>query len=1206
MQVGKVNCWNCRALEEAGSAFCSTCGQRLYLDDAERAEAAAKIEYLIAELRRWKSVPDWWKKEAEESYRKRLDTLSCPFPQPQARPVEAEEVSESESVEEVAELQLEPLEEDTAVETPHAPVEPTPLLLQLRETRRLSPSDGGSGEGGSAPVRRPARRLDDFEIPEVPAAAPPSEADRAMQMLLEAMSEKRILWLYALGGLLLLSAGVGYLRSSWDGMGRQLMALFLTLLPGLFFWLAGWLKDRLPVSSRSFTVLGGGMLPVGLLSLNTFHFVGLQAPAALWSPFAYLVGAGVNATLYRRAREPICLYLAGLCWALASWSTSSGLWLGLASFGAALFLFTRRDQDVHCERLAHAFSMLGLLAAFTRGPLEQSSAVTLFLLAIAYFSTLAWLTSTAQALTVSAVVCVVCSWWLASLFEWPVASVGLIAVLQGGLYLVRAAQLGDRDQLPHLSGLLVSLVLFLFLGLPLAFHLVTNFADIPERQLLTCVFTGVVGCLYYALVATRQGRPGWLYGSALCLLYAYFSLVVLGWRSQPMLYRPWLIGFVLLWQILVALLRRKVPAEYLRPWVWTAWSMACLLVPLNLVLQLTAADWLTPWIYLGCATVTALAALFERDARGLYVSLAVAALAYAGWLQLLPPSQEPNLGLAFTPFVASLGLLGAALMRGEESRPYGQPLVVGAAVLASGFSWLQIMYLGHGYWHTVPVALALYGGLFALAGWRLTGQLRQAAWLHTGLCWYSAIGCLDRGGVYGVGLALALCLPLLWNRRSPAGPWWAAALWSGAAAFFGPESLKIVPGVLWFGAAALSPTPRLDLAVACSGLLVPAWPGCWENWRCFVLLAITLGQGWLALRWSQSTLLLLAWAQARVAYTCAFGWFGGEAWFAALWVEWLGLALLGRRDPVLPACEIGTWLMLLALSLAAHHGSSLAVLSTWAALVFLLARGVLAERSSALMAASVTLVCAALLSWWHGFLSWEATLFVLFAWGGVDLVLGPRAPLLYQSMLIISTLAWLLAFVTPSDSVVFALLTGAVVWAFRAGLTRSGEHPAPAGVSALWLTFGMAYHAYLRVLDQSHVEIFELYTVPAAGWLLLWGGRLSDSPAARQFGLALLLSPSLFLSLFFPSHALWAGSLALALLLVGQLAGRANYVAWAGLALVGEIVIQAVIWGARNLPWHLWAVVGGVLVVGLAILLERRRQQVLEASRSFLERLNAW
>lgn len=105
------------------------------------------------------------------------------------------------------------------------------------------------------------------ENPWIVEAAPvaSSEADLAMQMLMGAFSEKKIRLLYALGGCCCWHRAWASC-ATWEGWGRPAMALLLTFLPALFFWLAAQLRERLPVSSRMFTVLGGGMLHRSALS----------------------------------------------------------------------------------------------------------------------------------------------------------------------------------------------------------------------------------------------------------------------------------------------------------------------------------------------------------------------------------------------------------------------------------------------------------------------------------------------------------------------------------------------------------------------------------------------------------------------------------------------------------------------------------------------------------------------------------------------------------------------------------------------------------------------------------------------------------------------------------------------------------------------------------------------------------------------------
>ena len=554
----KIRCWNC-GTEEANleASACGFCGELLRPDEAQKVRAVERVDYLIRELKRWKSVPEWWKREAEDNYRKRLFTLR-ELPQ-------GGELVESEPVREVK---------------PAAPP-PLPRAARTRENKaeaiqRLLDAQPYHEPSSEAPVA--------FE----PHA--PSEADVAMQMLMGAFSEKKIRLLYALGGVLLLASAVGILGSNWEGWGRQAMGLLLTLLPVLFFWLAGQLKEKLPVSSRMFTVLGGAMLPVGIIFLNIFN-----APGELWNPLAFLIGWWVNR---KNAEEPICTYLSGLCWALAGWTTGSGLTLGLFSFAGAGLLFWKERENPHWTRVGHGLAFLGLLSAFTAGRLHTGPAMTLFLLAIVYFTTSALVLNTTRAMIGSTLICLLCAGWMGAQLEWPASTVGLAALLQGALYIRR----GPTGQ--ALAIYLTGAVMLLFLGLPL---LVNHQAN------LTQFITGTLGAIFYGVASYHYRRPNWAYGASLCSLYAYFCLLSL---MQTPAYRPWLIAMMLGWQLAVTLLRSRVPQDYLRPWAFTAAGTALLLVPMNAVLQATGGDAYTPWIYLGVSAVIALCAHLRTRVQG--------------------------------------------------------------------------------------------------------------------------------------------------------------------------------------------------------------------------------------------------------------------------------------------------------------------------------------------------------------------------------------------------------------------------------------------------------------------------------------------------------------------------------------------------------------------------------------------------------------
>lgn len=1100
----KIRCWNC-GTEEANleASACGFCGELLRPDEAQKTRAVERVDYLIRELKRWKSVPEWWKREAEDNYRKRLFTLR--------------ELPEDGQ-----------LVEPTTVAVPEVkPAAPPPLPRRTRENKaeaiqRLLDAQPYEQPVASAPIA--------FE----PHA--PSEADVAMQMLMGAFSEKKIRLLYALGGVLLLASAVGILGSNWEGWGRQAMGLLLTLLPVLFFWLAGQLKEKLPVSSRMFTVLGGAMLPVGLIFLNIFN-----APSQVWNPLAFLVGWWVNR---KNSDEPICTYLSGLCWALAGWTTGSGLTLGLFSFAGAGLLFWKERENPHWTRVGHGLAFLGLLSAFTAGHLQTGPAMTLFLLAIVYFTTCALVLNTTRAMIGSTLICLLCAGYMGAQLEWPASTVGLAALLQGALYIRR----GPTGQ--ALAIYLTGAVMLLFLGLPL---LVNHQAN------LTQFITGTLGAIFYGVASYHYRRPSWAYGASLCSLYAYFCLLSL---MQTPAYRPWLIAMMLGWQLAVTLLRNRVPQDYLRPWAFTAAGTALLLVPMNAVLQATGGDVYTPWIYLGVSAVIALCAISERESKALYVSAVTAALAYATWLPVVfGHSAQPNLGLGFTAFVAGLALLGLALRKTD----YAQPVLVSAAIAGWIFSTLQIYYLAIGYWSSATAALVFYGIAFAIPRQKITN-------LQAGLCLITAIACVDHMGPIGLSAGLVACVVATLKP----GYLEAALLWSATVAVLGPMSFKMFPALLWLTAGAHQ--NKKQLAQASAILTLPAILLGLEGPNTALLAALCAGYLGLALRWNEASLMALAWLGLKPVYASALP---ESTWTLALWGEWALFYFVNRRlsNPVV-AVEALTGLTLLLTSF--WLGGWAAALNPWLVVVLLMVRSHQTGRADLATIARVVVVWAAFSNAEvaHYWLLFSLELFV---WCYLEALVFKQP----KNLQILGALAWL-GCLYNHDLTPLCMTLGLGAGAFALARTPL-------------ISVGMLYHGYVAVLLTYQITTPELYTVPLAVGMLL----ASQQPQVRQAGLFALLLPSLVLSLGSAEHALWAGSLAIGVLALGQLTHRPNYMAWGGLALLSEVAIQAVLF-ATNLPWHQWAVAGGLLLVGMAFLVERRRQEVAQASRSFLQHLNAW
>ena len=1074
-----LRCWNCGTEESnLDASACALCGEFLRPEPEQRTRARERVEYLIREVRRWKSVPDWWKKEAEENYRKRLTTLrDMPL---QGMPAES-------SVPTLVEPPLEPQPQ------PRPRPAAAPPMPRVSHQEKQAAFQALLDEQPSAVPPLP------------PETHVPSEADLAMQMLMGAFSEKKIRLLYALGGVLLLASGVGILGSNWEGWGRQAMALLLTLLPVLFFWLANRLQEKLPVSSRMFTVLGGAMLPIGLLFLE------------IWRPLAFLVGFIVNR---RHAKEPICVYLSGLCWALAGWNLGGGMPLGLLSFAGAGALLKFERDDPHWVRVAHGLSLVGLLSAFTRGPVEAGTATTLFLLAITYFTTCALVINNTRVMVGASVVSLLCAAWLGSLLEWPASSVGLAALLQGALYLRRNQTLGLA---------LPAAILFLFVGLPMVAH--------PFQADALQMLTGVLGTAFYSYSAYTYKKPEWAYAAALCALYSYFTLLSL---THIATYRPWMVALLLTAQIVVTLLRNKVPQDYLRPWAFTAAGTALLLVPLNAVLQMAGGDAFTPWVYLGVSAIIALCAVFEKESRALYVSMVTAALAYGTWLPIwFGHSDQPNLGLAFTAFVAALALLGLALRKTD----YAQPILITAAAAGWAFSMMQFGYLAIGYWSSATTALIFYGVGFAL-------PRKKASNFQAGLCLVTALACFDHLGTAGISAGLVACaLMMVLPGYAEAG-----LLWSAAVAVIGPAHLQLLPALLWLASA----LRRRDLKLAQAStlltlpcLLLHGLEGAnlgLMTLQCAALLALSL-------RWNESSLLVPAWLGTKFIYINAVP----DYLTTALWADWLVFFLVNRKlEKPLPAVEGLTGLCLLGTSF--WQGGWQAALNPWLVVGLLLYRK---QENLAQVVAVWAAFCGAEVS--HIWLVFSAELFL---WCLVQ----PRY------LKVLGGLAWFGCLAGGDIGMLCGTLTlGAAAF----GLQRQ-PHP----------TFGLLYHAYVAILIHNGMTTAEFYTLPLGLWLLR---------TYRPVGLATLLTPSLLLSLTSGEHALWTGSIAIVLLFTN----RPNLMAWGGLALLTEVAIQAVMF-ASNLPWHQWAVVGGLLLVGMAFLVERRRQDVMLASRAFMQNLGAF
>ena len=390
-------------------------------------------------------------------------------------------------------------------------------------------------------------------------------------------------------------------------------------------------------------------------------------------------------------------------------------------------------------------------------------------------------------------------------------------------------------------------------------------------------------------------------------------------------------------------------------------------------------------------------------------------------------------------------------------------------------------------------------------------------------------------------------------------------------------SFKMVPALLWVASAAR--TGDRKLASASAILSLPAiLLGGLEGHNTALLALLCAGYLGLAVRWNEAPLMALAWLGLKPVYAVALP---ETTWTVALWAEWALFYFVNRRltNPVV-AVEALTGLTLLLTSF--WLGGWAAALNPWLVVVLLMVRSHQTGRVDLATIARVVVVWAAFSNAEvaHYWLTFSLELFL---WCYLEAVLFKQT----KSLQILGSLAWL-GCLYNHDLTPLCLTLGLGAGAFALARTPL-------------ISVGMIYHAYVAVLLTNQITTPELYTVPLAVGLLM----AAQQPQLRQAGLFALLLPSLFLSLGSAEHALWAGSLAIGVLALGQLTHRPNYMAWGGLALLSEVAIQAVLF-ATNLPWHQWAVAGGLLLVGMAFLVERRRQEVTQASRSFLQHLNAW
>ena len=848
----------------------------------------------------------------------------------------------------------------------------------------------------------------------------------------------------------------------------------------------------------------------------------------------------------------------------------------------------------------------------------------------------------------------------------PYLDLGYALVALSGMYLASGRVLRDREGMEGVAETSFQ-VGTLVMGLPLAALLLgpvfqglaDNFSSAPAGQLRTAMLVALAASALYTAGAATWNAPRLVYASTASLAYAWFLGTVLLHRPLPGLYGIDLSLLPLAWVALAWILRRALPSRFLDPLVTSALLLSLVPGPLNLALKAlslpAAAQW-APLTLLVTTLTILLSTPWTRSGSLLYLASAWGSLAYSLGLPLLLaalglPAQPLNQALAFLPLLLALAW-AALLLQPRAGQTYALPVARATLLLAVGLALGQLdPSLPNR--HLAALALALYAlGLAALArpfrDWTLLGASCQDVLAHLAALavpaslWVAA----GDGTPSSHSALLAFALAGLLVAEVPALPSSGTRALAHAAlavglvvALWGPPSAHRVllqaafatgPALLWLARASRREDP--DRLVAGSGLLAAcgalaqSWaqgPALGHSGPGLVGLAtLTRGYGLAGYRERPRGALVLAWLSA-----------------AATWDGALFLAHLS------PDARVRLWSLfwlLLCACVAERNGRRpeagrlLEACAQVSALV-LLGRAVPASASTLLQ---VDLVLAGVLLC-TGWRRPQAGYFVL----GWALLAG--APLLAERVLPGTLLlgragAWMGGLVAlapllarlPGSGPLRALLAPlARATALAACLLALAERDPQASLAglaanalALWLQallkpsrldwhlgFLAAYAAYGLQLDRAHLHTAELWTVPPALWLLFWGERYrlegagQVSKALAGVGAFLLLGPSLVATLTAsaPGHLFFLVAAALALLLAG-LGRRHKIHASAGsLALLAEVLFQALRLATR-IPWWYVALAAGLCLVGLGILFERRRMALLRAGQDLLQRFSGW
>jgi hypothetical protein len=680
------------------------------------------IEFLLKEISGWNQVSPALRRELRQPYENRLKVLKLDLGLQGIQPPVVESAQqvrerfvtpkpEVAAVNELASIQPPVVEIRNAPPGVGGPPKPLPANLNEARRERLArmsaPSEETALQDAQAAQAAPSQRQLDRQrlaqqqweefvttAPVAPAEPPPpsgpSQAEVLMADVNRLLQEQNIKGLHLLGGLLVAVSFFGFLGANWDGYGKTVAALTMTLSPVFFFLMAGWLRDKLPQGSRLMSVIGGILLPIGLITFNQFHILGMNLPGVVWTPLSFLASSLVLLTLAKRFQEPACLYLGALVGFLCGLTSSSGLLLSFGSFGSAGLCLWLAHQELgrekdrpaesteiawseHFKKLSTGLSSAGLLGGLVHTTVSVQSASTIFLVGSAYFTAQGYLSRSGNALMISALTGLMGAWGCQHLFKFSGPMMGLVSLVQGTMYLNRGRQLSKSEDpveqtlgaLSYSLGVfLTGFVLLVSFGWTIFEGAVDHFASFSVAEKLTSVGTGILATLYYSGAAYFYRRPQLVYAAAASCTYAYLMVVLLARQLSPEHYRILFILLPLAWQGLSVSLRSFIPRAYLTPWVLTGTALVALLGPLQVLGQMAKPNPWDLWVDLALALVFTCGAVWTQRRELLAPAVTSLLMAYNTCVPLVSHAVGiTNLGLCYLPFIGILAASSAFLSR---------------------------------------------------------------------------------------------------------------------------------------------------------------------------------------------------------------------------------------------------------------------------------------------------------------------------------------------------------------------------------------------------------------------------------------------------------------------------------------------------------------------------------------------------------------